>query len=227
MAETRLIGLVGGLGPAATVHYYQALLMECGRRGLVARIVMTHADAHRVLAAAAEGDLTGMALYLADRIAELDRAGAGIIAIGAVTPHMCMPELAALTRSPLIDPIDVLSHELKRAGIERVALMGIRATVAGRLFGRLDATILDLSPAQVARIHDLYLSIVQMGQVGSGEAEALGTLARGLVRDLQVQAVVLAGTELALVPAGAWDGVRIVDCAKLHIGAIVAAAVPT
>jgi len=47
------------------------------------------------------------------------------------------------------------------------------------------------------------------------------------VQDLQIQAVVLAGTELALVPAGAWDGVRIVDCAKLHIGAIVAAAVPT
>ena len=224
MAETRLIGLVGGLGPPATVHYYRALLGECERRGVLARIVMTHADVGRVLAAAAAGDLEGMALHLADRLAELDRAGAEITAIGAVTPHMCLPELAKLRRSPIVDPIEALNGELARAGIERVALMGTRATVEGRLFGRLRAAVLDPSPGQVARIHDLYVSIVRTGQAGGDTAEALGALARELAREPRVQAVVLAGTELALVPETAWDGVRVVDCAGLHVEAIVDAA---
>jgi len=128
MMETRLIGLVGGLGPAATVHYYQRLLATCDQRGWVARVVITRADVRRVLAAAADGDLKGMAVHLASKLAELDRTGAEVRAIGAVTPHMCMPELAQLTRSPLLDPIDVLNEELTRTGIERVALMGARAT---------------------------------------------------------------------------------------------------
>jgi len=224
MAETRLIGLVGGLGPPATVHYYRALLAECGRRGVLARIVMTHADVGHILAAAADSDLKGMALHLADRLAELDRAGAEVTAIGAVTPHMCLPELAKLKRSPLVDPIEALNGELARAGIERVALMGTRATVEGRLFGRLQAAVLDPSPGQVARIHDLYVSIVQTGWASGGTAEALGALARELMQESQVQAVVLAGTELALVPETAWDGVQIVDCAKLRVEAIVDAA---
>jgi len=223
MAETHLIGLIGGLGPAATVYYYQRLLAECGRRGLLARIVITHADARRVLAAAADGDLQGMALYLADRFAELRRAGADVSAIAAVTPHMCVPELARLIQSPLVDVVDVLNHNLKRNGIGRVALMGTRATVASRLFGRLEAIVGDPSPEQVARIHDLYVSIVHKGQVDPGEADALGKLARKLTQELQVEAVVLAGTELALVPARIWEGVRVVDCAKLHIEAIMTA----
>ncbi len=223
MAETRLIGLVGGLGPAATVHYYQGLLAECEKRELLARIVISHADAPRVLAAAAEGNLKGMALYLAERLAELDRAGAGVSAIAAVTPHMCLPELAQLTQSHLVDIVHVLNHDLKRSGIKRIALMGTRATVGGRMFDRLEATVVDPSPEQVARIHDLYVSIVYKGQVDPDEADALGMLARDLKQELQVQAIVLAGTELALVPAKIWEGVRVVDCAKLHIEAIVAA----
>lgn len=101
--------------------------------------------------------------------------------------------------------------------------MGTRATVGGRMFDRLEATVVDPSPEQVARIHDLYVSIVYKGQVDPDEADALGMLARDLKQELQVQAIVLAGTELALVPAKIWEGVRVVDCAKLHIEAIVAA----
>ena len=55
-------------------------------------------------------------------------------------------------------------------------------------------------------------------------AEALGALARELTQELRVEAVILAGTELALVPGTAWEGVRIVDCARLHVEAIVDAA---
>ncbi len=137
---------------------------------------------------------------------------------------MCMSELARLRRASLVDPIEVLNREPAHAGIERVALMGTRATVDGRLFGRLGATILDPSPDQVSRVHDLYVSIVQTGQVGGATADALGAVARELVQGLEIQAVVLAGTELALVPGSAWGGVQVVDCARLHIRAIVDAA---
>lgn len=137
---------------------------------------------------------------------------------------MCVPELTKLRQAPLVDPIDALNRELARAGISRVMLMGTRATVDGRLFGRLGATVLDPSPNQVARVHNLYVSIVQTGQAGGETAEVLGALARELMHELQAEAVILAGTELALVPEAAWEGVRAFDCARLHVEAIVDAA---
>ena len=54
--ETRLIGLVGGLGPAATMHYYGGLLAECIRRGVTARLIINQATVEVVLDAAGSGD---------------------------------------------------------------------------------------------------------------------------------------------------------------------------
>jgi aspartate racemase len=221
-----LIGLVGGLGPAATVHYYNELLAVCERRGLRLRLLVAQADVNLALDAAARDARGELAEHLASRMHELERGGASLLAIAAVTPHLCMPELLQTVHVPVVDLVDALNEELRGRRIERVALMGTRRTIESRLFGRLEATVADPTAGQVARCHDLYVSIVQAGRTTDPAAQGLGTLAREFVRDLDVQAVVLAGTELALVPEGMWGGVNVVDCAKLHIEAIVAAAAP-
>jgi aspartate racemase len=222
--QTELIGLVGGLGPAATVHYYNALLAECRRRNVRLRLLLNQADLSLTLDAAARGARDELATHLAERLRELERGGARTLAIAAVTPHMCAPELAQLIEHPLVDIVDVLDRELRRRNIERVALLGTRATVTTRLFGRLQASVVDPSLEQVALAHELYVSIVNAGRASDEAASAFGRLAAALAKQGDVQAVVLAGTELALVPADAWLGVNVIDCAQLHVEAIVAAA---
>src|SRR5437773_11804291 len=65
----------------------------------------------------------------------------------------------------IIDIIAVTGEELRRRGMTRVALMGTRATVASRLFGRLEAIVVDPTPAQIDRVHELYVTIVRREQV--------------------------------------------------------------
>jgi aspartate racemase len=219
-----LIGLVGGLGPAATVYYYQALLAECARRSLQPRVVIGHADVQRVLDAASRDARDELADYLASILRELEGAGSSLLAIGAVTPHLCMPELAQRIRTPIVDIIDVLNTELRRRRLERVVLIGTRMTVESRLFGRLAATAVDLSPSRIAQAHDLYVDIVRAGRVSDETARALRALGAEISARGDVQAIVLAGTELALVPAGVWGDANVIDCARLHIEAIVRAA---
>ena len=156
---------------------------------------------------------------------ELQGANAELLAIAAITPHMCMPELAPQISLPIVDAIAVIDAEIRRRNITRVALMGTRATVAGRLFAGLDAAVVDPEPGQVSRVHDLYVSIVKLGRVEPDVANELRQLATAYVAELNVQAVVLAGTELALAPAQTWEGLHVIDCAALHIDAIVAASV--
>jgi aspartate racemase len=189
--------------------------------------MINQAAVELVLEAAGRGDRNALADHIAERISELRRAGAGLFAIAAVTPHLCMPEL--IRRMPderIIDIIAATGEELRRRGMTRVALMGTRATVASRLFGRLEAIAVDPTPAQIDRVHDLYVTIVRREHVDEDVANELRRLAADYFDQLDVEAIVLAGTELALAPRQTWDGVSVVDCAALHMEAIVAASVP-
>lgn len=224
MSEMKLIGLLGGLGPAATVHYYESLNQECRRRGVSLRLIMNQGSFNLVLGAAGRGDTRTLAEHLARRLNELGRAGAELLAIAAVAPHVCMPDLTERIRSPIIDLVELVGTEIHERGIARVALMGTRATVTSRLFHRLDAVAVDPTPDQVGRVHDLYVGIVQRARVDRGTADALGDIATEYKERLGVEAIVLAGTELALVPAKTWRGIGVVDCAKLHVQGIITAA---
>ena len=40
------VGIVGGLGVGATVHYYEKITAACAARGIVPAVVINHADAN-------------------------------------------------------------------------------------------------------------------------------------------------------------------------------------
>jgi aspartate/glutamate racemase len=42
--DGRILGLIGGLGPGATVYYYRGLLAAHEAQGRVARMLIAHAD---------------------------------------------------------------------------------------------------------------------------------------------------------------------------------------
>jgi len=42
--EGRFLGLIGGLGPSATVYYYRGLLAAHQAAGKAARLLIAHAD---------------------------------------------------------------------------------------------------------------------------------------------------------------------------------------
>lgn len=72
----RCLGLVGGLGPGATVHYYQELVAAHERQGRSLRILIAHADIERVYAAVNAKDFDGLARYFAGMIADMAAGGA-------------------------------------------------------------------------------------------------------------------------------------------------------
>lgn len=220
----RLIGLIGGLGPAATVHYYTELVAEASRRGVELRLLINHADVGRVLELASRGDRGGLADHLAELARELERAGADVLAICAVTPHLCAPELAEQLNTPLVDLVSVVQAEVQRRGFQRVALLGTHMVVESRLFGRLPVAVAPSDASRVQRIHDLYTSIVRRGGVDREAAAALRALAAELVDSERADGLLLAGTELALAPPDVWRDLPVLDCAGAHVGAIIDAA---
>ena len=187
----RNLGLIGGLGPGATLHYYRELA-----KAQPGEMTIIHADMERVLGHVQRGDRVGLADYFARLIERLAGGGAEIAAVSAITPHICIRELEKISVLPLVNIIEVIRQEILARGYKRVALFGTRFVVESRMYGMLapgnEFEVVVPEPEVVTAIHDAYMQTV------AGGTEARATLSR-IAHELPVDAVVLAGTDLSMI----------------------------
>ncbi|MGE5772094.1 MAG: aspartate/glutamate racemase family protein [Hyphomicrobiales bacterium] len=217
----RCLGLIGGLGPGATVHYYQQLVAAHEQRGRTLRLLIAHADIKRVYALVTAKDLDGLARYLAGLSAETAAGGAELTAIVAATPHICASQLGAISPLPLIDMLAEVRQAVNARGLKRVALLGTRFTIETRLFGCLEGIETVMPDAgQIETIQDLYKEFVE-GRGSDVKTDELRRIARAFVSRDGAQSVLIAGTDLSDVFTEANAGFPMIDCARVHIDAIV------
>ncbi len=210
MEGMRNLGLIGGLGPGATVHYYRELA-----KAQAGEMLLVHADMDRVRGDVERGDRNGLAAYFARLIERLAHGGAHLAAISAVTPHICIRELERISPLPLVNIIEETAAEIRSRGLRRVALFGTRFVVESRMFGMLEGVeVVVPDQDQVEAIHSAYMRTVE------GGTEGRAILSR-IARELPVDAVVLAGTDLALIFDETNTDFPHVDCAQIHIQAIL------
>lgn len=222
MEKSRCLGLVGGLGVGATVHYYQKLAKGCEKLGFPLDIVITNAETSRVFGYVEGDDREGLAEYLNGYIRRMKTAGAEIAAIPAVTPHFCVKELVAISPLPLVSIFDPLVEELATRGARRVAIFGTRFVIASELYGALTAVeIVKPRADEVEVIHSTYVELAAAGKGSEEQHEKLAALAKTLVHRDGVDLIILAGTDLTALFNESNTDFPHVDCAALHIETIL------
>jgi aspartate racemase len=215
------VGIVGGLGVGATVHYYEKITAACKVRGVAPDLVIVHADVDYGQGLIRAGKLDELARYLAGFIERMARAGAQTAVIPAVTPHICIKELTPLLPIPLLNIVDVLAAELGRRKTRRIALMGSVFTVQGSLWNQLTGVeIAKPQPDEIAFIGQAYQRILD-NKSTPADADELRRIATNLQRRDDVEIILLAGTDLAVMFDEASAGFPCLDVARLHIDAIV------
>ena len=216
------VGIVGGLGVGATVHYYEKITAACKARGVVPDLAFLHADVDYGQALIRAGKLDELASYLATFIDRLGRAGADAAVLPAVTPHICIAQLRERTRLPIINIVDPITAELQARRITRVALFGTIFTMQGSLWGQLtQAEIVKPQIDEMDFIGKAYQRILDTQKADPDDAASLRRIAAGLQRRDGVEVILLAGTDLALMFDEATAGFPAIDAARLHIDAIV------
>ena len=219
--EGRCLGLIGGLGPLATIHYYRELVAAHEKQGRVLRLLIAHADIARVYALVNAKDFDGLARYLAGLVTSVAAGGAEFTAIVAATPHVCAPQLVKLSPLPLIDMLAEVANAIRARRLKRVALLGTRTTVETRMFGGLgEIEVVMPQAAEIDRIHAIYMDVVA-GRGTAAHADELRQLARTFIKRDGAQAVLLAGTDLTTIINESDAGFPALDCARVHIDAIV------
>ena len=216
------VGIVGGLGVGATVHYYEKITAACKARGVIPDLAFVHADVDKGQGFVREGRLDALADYLADFIERLRRAGAEAAVLPAVTPHICIAQLTPRLKIPLINIVEAIGAELHKRQLRRVALFGTTFTMQGSLWGQLSGVeIVKPQPDEIAFVGQAYQRILDTQRGHDEDTQGLRRIAAELQRRDGVEAILLAGTDLAVIFDEATAGFPSIDCARVHIDAIV------
>jgi aspartate racemase len=222
MNTSRCLGLVGGLGVGATIHYYEKLAKAHEAQGRRLDIVIVHAETSRVFEHVEADDRVGLAEYLTSYIRRLKAAGAEAAAIPAVTPHFCVRELIAASPLPVFNIFEPLVQELAARAARRVAVFGTRFVMESALFGEVHGVeIIKSRPPEADYIHDTYVELARTGGGSEEQHRNLTALAHTLLKRDGVDAIILAGTDLALLFNETNTDFPFIDCAALHLQAIL------
>jgi aspartate racemase len=217
------IGIVGGLGVGATVHYYEKIAAACTARGVVPQLLINHADANTGQVFIRAGRLDQLGDYLAPYIEQLAAGGAQAVAIPAVTPHIAIAEIGGRTRVPLINIMETLGAELRARKLRRVALFGTIYTMQGSLWGQVtDAEIVKARDDEMKFVGEAYQRLLDTQAPAPGDVDRLREIAATLQERDGVEAILLAGTDLTVIFDEASAGFPCIDVARPHIDAIVA-----
>jgi aspartate racemase len=220
--KSRCFGLLGGLGIGAGLYYYEKLARGLEAKGKTPDLVMVHASTPRLFEYVQANDREGLAEYLNRLIQRLQAAGAELAAIPAVTAHFCVRELVRICPVPLLNIFDPLNAALAARGARRVAVFGTRFVIESGLFGEAHGVeIVKPSTNEIEYIHNTYVELARTGKPLEEQHRGLSVLAESLIKRERLDAIVLAGTDLALLFNEANTEFPYFDCAGLHVEAIL------
>ncbi|HYC23064.1 MAG TPA: amino acid racemase [Candidatus Bathyarchaeia archaeon] len=227
--KSKLIGIIGGIGPESTIDYYRLFVSIYRERRPdgYPPVISNSIDLAKVLQLVGANDLAGLTAYLLEEIHRLARAGATHGVLSSNTPHIVFDELEDSSPIPLISIVETACRAAAERKLKRAGLFGTRFTMQGgfyqKVFAREGIEIAIPESGDQKFIHDTYLNELVNGIVRTETRERYIAIARKLKAEQGIEALILGGTELPLLLRGAIDiGVMLLDTAHLHVERAVA-----
>jgi aspartate racemase len=213
------IGLIGGIGPAATVVYYQRLCAAVAAQGGPLELTLVQADIHELIANNLADRRAEQAAVYARLIDRLALAGADCAAITSLGGHFCFAETAAVSALPLVSAVAPLDEAFAARGIGCVGLLGTRVVMRTRLYGQLVRTRALAPDDRIEEIGQAYQDVAVAGACSETARQAFFEAGRRMMA-AGAEAIVLAGTDLNLAFDGRDPGFPVIDALDVHVAVL-------
>ena len=194
------LGILGGLGPAASCYFYDMLVRLCpatcdqDHPDVLLYSKASIPDRSAYLLGHGESPLPA----LQEGIRLLERAGAKVIAVPCATAHHFHSEMQEVTDVPVLNMLEITAKALRNEGVTRAALLAtegsyVSGAFAAALEGEGIATLLPTREGRAALMDVIYG--IKSGRMPG--TEVLEALAAPLIA-LGAEKVILGCTELSL-----------------------------
>lgn len=211
------IGLIGGIGVAATVVYYQRLSAAVTATG-DGRLDLTivHGDIHELIRNNLADLRQPQVEAFLPLLKRLKAAGCDCAALTSLGAHFCFDELNAVSPLPLVSAVSPLDDYFAAKGVRRIGLLGTRVVMRTRLFGQLHKTAALALDDDIEHIGQTYQDVAVAG-VCTADQRAVFIDAGKRMVDAGAEVIVLAGTDLNLAFDHQQPGYPVLDALDVHV----------
>jgi aspartate racemase len=221
------IGLIGGLSPESTAHYYEIICREYNRKcgGLnFPEMTIESLNLQTLVERFQLNDWSGVARVLLQALDRLQQAGAEFAAILANTPHNAYELIRDESPLPIVTIMDATAAALLADQRRKVGLLGTRPTMEYGFFQKhFQSQGIDvLVPGESERgeLDRIIWDELSHGVV-KPESRAVAQSMLKQLADNGAEAIVLGCTELCLLIKGEDSPRPLYDTTRLHAEAIL------
>ncbi|WP_070155262.1 aspartate/glutamate racemase family protein [Sphingobium phenoxybenzoativorans] len=216
------IGLIGGLSWTSTARYYEIInqAIHKAKGGFhSAPLLIESLDFAEVARCATQDDWDCASSQLIGAAMRLEAAGAEALLICANSMHKVYERVQDSVTIPILHIAEVVGAKMKADGIRTAALIGTRNVMTEKFYRqRLVAHGVSLLPADMEladRIDRMVYDELVVGKVSRDSERYMKSELTDIAKE-DVQAVVLACTELELIVDVKANVLPIYDCTSIH-----------
>jgi aspartate racemase len=227
----KTIGIVGGIGPESTVDYYKLLIaayLERRSDDSYPQVIINSVDMRKLVRIMNANDLTQLVDWLVAEVQKLANAGAEIGLVASNTPHIVFDELSSRSAIPLVSIVEATCEAAQKMRLTKLGLFGSRFTMQSRfyadVFSRKGIEVVVPAQDEQAWIHAHYMDELVYGIFLAETRDRFIAIAQRIRAQDGIQALILGGTELPLLLRDVDCGIPYLDTAKIHVDAVMAAA---
>jgi aspartate racemase len=218
----RKLGLIGGLSWTSTARYYQ-IINEAVHRAKggqhSAPLLIESLDFAEIGRSTTAEDWASATEILIASARRLEQAGAGALLICANSMHRVYDQVQGAVGVPILHIADIVGRKMDADGIERAALLGTRNVMTEKFYRqKLVSHGVSLIPADLEladRIDRIVYEELTVGKVSRESERYMKSELTDIAKE-DVQAVVLACTELELIVDVKANVLPIYDCTSIH-----------
>ncbi|MDH4210955.1 MAG: amino acid racemase [candidate division WOR-3 bacterium] len=213
------IGIIGGLGPEATIDYYRTIINECREQtqGDVPEIILYSLNLRDFPSIDNED---AVVKWLLDGLKALHRAGAHFAIISANTPHIVFDKLKPLSPLPLLSIVEETWTAVRALGVGRVGLFGTKVTMSSdfyqRVFENYGIALVVPSIEEQDYIDHKISSELMFNNICEETRNGLLGIAERMISDEDIEALILGCTELPLILTHDDLGIPFLNTTRIH-----------
>ena len=223
------IGLIGGLGPEATIDYYKRIINAFKNDNNdfnYPDIIVYSVNLSMLMSLMKEQKYEEAAGYLLDKIDALKLAGAEFAALSANTPHLMFDLINAKTSIPLISIVEATCKECITKGFQRVGLIGTGFTMDSSFYPdvfrkhNIEIEVPDIIDR--TQINQKLFTEIELGIFKNETRHMLIDIITKMVHEQHIDAMILGCTEFPLIlTENNYAGIPMLNTTQIHVDAIV------
>ena len=128
------IGLIGGIGPAATDFYYRTLIQKFASTDAELDMTIVHADAPTLVKNLMSDNKDAQVEIYEGLTQRLKGAGADCVVVTSIAGQFCIENFKEKSVLPVVDMLACVEKDVRDRGYKKIGILGTKPVMESKFY---------------------------------------------------------------------------------------------